>query len=350
MFFDSEGVASKSNTTRIVAEIGVNHNGNLDLAKKMIDEASKAGADYVKFQSFIPKLMASPSTPKVAYQEKSDGLVRTHFEMLSALALDFDQQDELIAHASRAGVSFVSTPYDLKSLEFLMSRELPFIKIASADLVDIALHSTIASSGQSVLISTGGARIEEIETVLDIYRQQAPNKICLLHAVSAYPCTLESLNLLSIPFLREEFGVDVGFSDHSPHPLISSIAATALGAVAIERHFTTDKNLPGPDQAASSNPSEFAALVDAVRGVSASLGTKSKAPHPSEFAFMRTSRKSVHAGCTIAKGEELTYAHVVFLRPGEGISPLRTGEILGRRVLRDFREGDTIYDSDIDWS
>ena len=201
-----------------------------------------------------------------------------------------------------------------------------------------------------MVVSTGGARIDEIEFVLEMYRQGGSNSVCLLHAVSAYPCKAEALNLQSIPFMKDHFGVDVGFSDHSVEPLISSIAAVSLGAVVIERHFTTDKDLPGPDHSTSSNPEELAALARAMRVTSDSLGSRGKSPHPSEAEFMKISRKSVHAARSIPRGKEIESPDVSLLRPGDGISPFRLGDVIGRPALRNLLTGELIRDEDIDWT
>ena len=349
MFF-ANGKDQDQTSISLIAEVGVNHNGNLDLAKELIDEAARAGANYVKFQSFIPSLMASPSTPKVKYQKESDGHLRTHREMLESLALDFDQQDVLIAHSQSAGISFVSTPYDPESLRFLVSRNVPFIKIASADIVDVFLHELTIESRIPVVLSTGGARMDEIEFVTEMYREGSANSVCLLHAVSAYPCAAESLNLRSIPFMRDHFKVDVGFSDHSVEPLISSVTAATLGAVVIERHFTIDKELPGPDHSTSSNPEELTALVRALRVTSASLGEPGKSPHHSEAEFMKISRKSIHAARNIPKGKVIRLPDLCLLRPGNGISPLRLRDLIGRTSSRNLIQGDLIRDEDVDWN
>jgi len=317
----------------VIAEIGVNHNGNIGLAKEMMDAALAAGADYVKFQSFIPERFVARNTPKAQYQRGSDGVGRSHFEMLEALALSFDQQTELFAYGEKIGVQFISTPYELESLRFLVDLGVPVIKTASADIIDWRLHQAIAAASIPVLISTGGSTSEEITGVLKHYRGANRGQVALMHAVSSYPSPLATWNISTIPHLQQTYGVLVGYSDHSENPLHAATLAVAAGARIFERHFTTDKSLPGPDQAASSDPEEFSQLISTLEQAVLGWGTPRVGPFNEEQDFLLTSRKSIHLNKALPAGSTLRDSDLVFLRPGKGIPPLRTNEFIGRTTV-----------------
>lgn len=317
----------------VIAEVGVNHNGDLDLAKEMMAAALTAGADYVKFQSFIPDRFVARNTPKAKYQQSSDGLGRSHFEMLEALALSFDQQTELFAYGETIGIPFISTPYELESLKFLVEIGVPVLKTASADIIDWRLHQVIAASSIPVMISTGGSTAEEVMGVLGHYQGAQPGNVALMHAVSSYPSPLASLNISTIPHLQQTYGVLVGYSDHSENPLHAATLAVAAGSRIFERHFTTDKSLPGPDQAASSDPEEFSRLVSTIEQAVLGWGAPRVGPFDEEQDFLLTSRKSIHVNKALPPGTTVRDSDLFFLRPGKGISPLRANEFIGRTTL-----------------
>ncbi|MCF8549539.1 MAG: N-acetylneuraminate synthase family protein [Pontimonas sp.] len=323
----------------VIAEIGVNHNGDLGLAKEMMDAALTAGADYVKFQSFIPERFVARNTPKAQYQRGSDGVGRSHFEMLEALSLSFDQQAELFAYGEKIGIPFISTPYELESLRFLVRLGVPVIKTASADIIDWRLHEAIAATSIPVLISTGGSTSEEITRALEHYRRANAEHVALMHAVSSYPSPMSALNISTIPLLRQTYGVLVGYSDHSENPIHAATLAFAAGSRIFERHFTTDKSLPGPDQAASSDPEELSLLVASLEQAVLGWGAPRVGPLSEERDFLLTSRKSIHVKLALPAGSILRDSDMIFLRPGNGISPLRAEEFTGRTTLVNLDAG-----------
>lgn len=323
----------------VIAEVGVNHNGDLGLAKEMMAAALAARADYVKFQSFIPERFVARNTPKAQYQRGTDGSRRSHFEMLEALALSFDQQTELAAYGDSIGIPFISTPYELESLRFLLEIGVPILKTASADIIDWRLQEAVAATSIPALISTGGSTSEEVVRVLEYYRGAKHGHVALMHAVSSYPTTLGSLNLSTIPDLERTHGLHVGYSDHSDNPVQAATIAVAAGSRIFERHFTTDKSLPGPDQAASSDPEEFSTLVSSIEQAVLAWGAPRVGPFSEERDFLLTSRKSIHLRMPVPAGRFLRDSDLVFLRPGNGISPLRAKEFIGRPALVDLKAG-----------
>ena len=264
------------NRLLLIAEIGVNHNGNIKLAKELINSAIQSGADAVKFQTYRTECLVSQKTPKVAYQELTTPASENHFQMLKNLELSFDEHLTLKNYCDSKSIKFLSTPYDVECASFLHEElDIQMFKTASADLIDLPLHDYIASTGKPSIISVGMATIDEIEQTLEIYKKAKNSNIILLHCVSNYPCTPSSLNLRNLCTLQDSFDLPVGFSDHS----LGSEAATlsvALGAKVIEKHFTLNKNLEGPDHLASSNPDEFKILKNSIRLAEIMLGSKEK--------------------------------------------------------------------------
>lgn len=300
----------------IVAEIGVNHDGSLEKAKRLVASAKEAGADYVKFQSFSPRFLALESTPKVAYQRKHSA-DETHYEMLSRLALNESEQAAIRDFSLSQEIGFFSTPYDPSQVEFLAQLGVPYLKVASADIVDILLLEKIAESGIPPILSTGMATREEIIYALRLFDlSRAP--VTLLHAISRYPAPSESLRLDSIPRLRELTGKRVGFSDHSEGHFAGP-AATALGAVMVEKHFTLDRDDAGPDHAASADPRIFSKMVESIREVEKMSGYVGEELSPAEKEMKNTSRKSLVYSTDLPAGSVLDKDHTVALRPGSGI-------------------------------
>ena len=254
----------------IIAEIGVNHNGSLDLALEMVRSAADCGADAVKFQTFTARGLVSPNTPKVEYQKTTTSPEESHYQMIKSLEMPRSFYSPLLNLCQELGVDFLSTPYDVESVDYLESIDVGLYKVASADIVDHILLEKIARTGKPTILSTGMATLGEIEEAVGIFRKLGNEQVILLHCVSNYPCSHSSLNLRAMRTLHQAFSLPVGYSDHSVGPLAATLSI-ALGAVLIEKHFTTDKSLPGPDQAASSSPQEFKELVDQVRLAEASL-------------------------------------------------------------------------------
>ncbi|MDB9340923.1 N-acetylneuraminate synthase family protein [Nodularia spumigena CS-589/07] len=248
----------------LIAEIGVNHNGDVDLAKQMIDAAKKAGADAVKFQTFSADSLVSLETPKVNYQKNTTSPDETHYDMIRRLELDHQAHYELFNYCTEKSIDFLSTPYDVDSAQFLLKLGVKLFKTASADIVDLPLQRYIASTGNPTIVATGMAGLGEIEQVVDLYEEVGNPNLVLLHCVSNYPCSDQSLNLRAMNTLAQAFSLPVGFSDHS-EGFLAAVIAVSMGAKVIEKHFTLDKAMSGPDHRASSTPEEFAQLVQNVR-------------------------------------------------------------------------------------
>lgn len=332
---------------RIIAEIGVNHNGDVALAKNMVKQAKACGADIVKFQTFSADRLAAISTPKVPYQLRTSDPNETHHAMLKKLELSKEAHMALKTFCDRLGIEFCSTPYSHEDAEFLNELGVATFKVASADIIDRKLHEFIAGTGKECLLSVGMATMEEIAATLELYdSRNARNRIVLLHCVSAYPAEPSDLNLRVIETFREQFGCLVGFSDHT-RGVECAIAAAALGACVIEKHFTLDKTMPGPDHAASSTPDEFAALVNAVRIVEQALGDGMKRICRSEEEMRAVSRKSIVAARDLPAGCALTDRDITFRRPGSGISPMQYPLLLGRSLKVARKEGEQITWKDV---
>lgn len=318
----------------LIAEIGVNHNGDVTLGKDMIDAAAECGADAVKFQTFRAETLSTPQTPKVKYQRETTGERDSHCEMLKRLELSPDQHHELIAHCRKRDIEFISTPYSLDAVEFLKTLEVARYKVASADIVDLPMIRMIGETGKPVILSTGMATLAEIEEALTTLRDADASDVTLLHCVSNYPCSDESLNLRVIPMLRAAFQVPVGYSDHSVGVRAAALSV-ALGATVVERHFTLDKNLPGPDHRASSDPEEFLRLVRAVRSAEQMLGDPVKRCQAEEMEMAKTSRKSITLKTDLPTGTILKPEHLVLMRPGTGLYARFLQDVVGRRLRED---------------
>ncbi len=331
----------------IIAEIGVNHNGDVGLAKKLIDIARESGADAVKFQTFTASKLASIDTPKAAYQLLSTPEHQSHFEMLRQLELSQQAHLELLTYCRESKIEFLSTPYDTDSVKFLASIGVRFFKTASADLVDLQLQQCIASFGKPTIIATGMSNLGEIERTVDIYRQADNMNIALLHCVSNYPCSDQSLNLLSMDILSTAFSVPIGFSDHSEGSL-ASVVAVARGAKVIEKHITLDKNLPGPDHRASSSPTEFSDLVNSIRRAEKMLGKKIKTCQPEESQMAIVSRKSIFLARPVKKGEIFSKSDFDLFRPGDGIGSEFLPNLIGRSARENFNVGHKLRWGDVE--
>lgn len=327
---------------RIIAEAGVNHNGSLARALDMVDAAAAAGADAVKFQSFNPAALVSAGAVKADYQEKQTG-GGTQLEMLSALKLDEDAHVALIRRCEERGIAFLSTPFDVPSTELLASLGAREFKIASGEITDLPVLRAVARVAERALVSTGMATLGEIGEALDAFAAAGlpRDRITLLHCTTEYPAPMDEVDLLAMKEMGEIFGVPVGYSDHT-EGIEVAIAAAALGAAVIEKHFTLDRTLPGPDHAASIEPDELAALVSATANVARALGEGHKTPTASELRNAPIVRKSIVAARTIEAGETFSEENVTAKRPGTGISPMLWDSIIGRTATRRFEPDEAI--------
>lgn len=327
---------------RLVAEIGINHNGSIDQAKRLIEAAASSGADVVKFQTYSSEQLVAKSAEKVLYQIENDGASRTHFEMLKDLELSFSDTEKLKDFCDGIGIEFSSTPYDPDSLRFLISLGLRFIKISSADVVDPRLHRIARESEVDIVISTGMASLGEIEKTLSLYSGDAINRVSLLHAVSDYPCAMEDMNLRNITTLANAFHVPVGLSDHGTDTIISSVLAVSLNAFMYERHFTLDKGLPGPDHIASSDPAEFSEIAEAMSTAAVMLGRARRQTIAREAPMKKISRKSWTYSAPLQAGAPLASEQASFLRPGAGLPFDDLTLVIGKTLRRNVVLGDPI--------
>lgn len=325
----------------IIAEAGVNHNGDFDTALKLIEKAHAAGADCVKFQTFISEEGVSRCAEKAAYQKKTCGQAESQLDMVKKLELPFETFLRLKEHCDRLGIAFLSTPFDLPSVRFLNTMDLPFWKLPSGEVTNLPYLLAIARTKKPVVMSTGMCELEEVRAALDVLRSNGTPKITLLHCNTEYPTPYEDVNLRAMAAMGERFGVDVGYSDHTPGIEVP-IAAAALGAAVIEKHFTLDRNMEGPDHKASLEPGELAAMVTAVRHIEKALGDGEKTVSPSEMKNRNIARKSLIARRDIARGEVFSEENLTVKRPGGGVSPMRWFEVLGTKAKRDFAEDELI--------
>lgn len=332
---------------RIIAEIGVNHNGDAALAKEMIKQAQACGADIVKFQTFSADRLAGINTPKVPYQLRTSDPRESHYAMLKELELSSEAHIELKAYCDCLGIEFCSTPYSREDAEFLNELGVSKFKVASADIIDRKLHEFIAGTGKECLVSVGMATMEEIAATLELYdSRNARSGVVLLHCVSAYPAEALDQNLRVMETLKEQCGCRVGFSDHTKG-IECAIAAAALGACVIEKHFTLDRVMPGPDHAASATPEEFAEMVNAVRLVEEALGNGIKHICRSEEGMRTVSRKSTVAAVDLPSEHTLSERDLTYRRPGTGLSPMQYPRLLQRVLKVAKKEGSQILLDDL---
>ena len=325
----------------IIAEAGVNHNGSLAMAKQLADAAKAAGADIVKFQTAKPELVISRFAEKAEYQKAETGEAESQLEMCKRIHLTFDEHARLKEYCDSIGIAYLSTPFDLDSIDFLQQLGTPMWKVPSGEITNLPYLEKIAATKKPVILSTGMSMISEIEDALTILEDGGAGPITLLHCNTEYPTPIEDANLLAMQDLREQFGLPVGYSDHTAG-IEADIAAAALGAVVIEKHFTLDKALPGPDHKASLSPEELTAMVAAVRKTELALGDGRKHVTESEAKNKPIARKSILAKRDIKKGETFTPENLTVKRPGDGISPMRWYDVLGKTAKRDFAEDEKI--------
>lgn len=321
--------------TYIIAEAGVNHNGDFKQAKQMVWEAKQAGVDAIKFQTFIAKNLVSSIAPKAEYQKETTNKEETQLMMLERLELSFEHFIKLKEYAKEIKIDFLSTPFDNESIDFLSTLDMPFWKIPSGEITNKPYLMKIAKTGLPIILSTGMSTILEIEEALEIFEGYKRENITLLHCNTEYPTPFNDVNLNAMKTMRETFGVNVGYSDHTKGIEVA-IAAVALGATVIEKHFTLDKNMQGPDHRASLEPNELASMVSAIRHIEQSLGDGEKKLSKSEKKNIAIVRKSIVAKKNILKGDVFTEDNIITKRPGNGISPMKWLDVLGKVAIRDF--------------
>lgn len=327
----------------IIAEAGVNHNGSLELAKKLIDVASYAGADAVKFQTFKADKLVSKTAPKAQYQTQTTDAAETQYEMIKKLELDEAAHHELLSYCKNKKILFLSTPFDHESIDLLDRLGMAIFKIPSGEITNLPYLRRIGSLGKEVILSSGMADLGEIEDALDVLTASGTPKerITILHATTEYPCPIEDVNLRAMRTIEKAFGIKAGYSDHT-NGIEVPIAAAAMGAKVIEKHFTLDKTMEGPDHKASLEPHELIAMIGAIRNIEKALGNGIKKPSKSEAKNMSVARKSIVAAQPIRNGELLTETNLTIKRPGNGISPMRFDEIIGTVAQKDYHKDELI--------
>ncbi|WP_037988657.1 N-acetylneuraminate synthase [Synechococcus sp. BL107] len=334
---------TSSDQALIIAEAGVNHNGDLELAIQLIDAAADAGADAVKFQTFQANKLATFNAEQASYQQKASATKESQLSMLQKLELNPEQHKHLIDHCLKRNIEFLSTAFDLHSIKILSSLNIKRWKIPSGEITNLPYLREIGAQGKPIILSTGMSTLGEIEAALEALEKAGVlrNQITALHCTTEYPAPIEEVNLRAMQSIAIAFGIDVGYSDHT-EGISVPIAAIALGASVIEKHLTLDRNLPGPDHRASLEPDEFGAMVDGIRNIEKALGDGIKRPTISEKANIKVSRKSLVASQTIRSGEKFTVNNLTSKRPGTGISPMHWDDWIGRQATRDYSADDLI--------
>lgn len=328
----------------IIAEAGVNHNGSMKIAKQLVDAAVDAGVDIIKFQTFNAEKLVSKSAKQAEYQKKNIGDGNdSQYEMLKKLELSKKNHEGLIAYCKKKGIRFWSTAFDFESMDYLHSLNLGLWKIPSGEITNYPYLRKIASYREDIIMSTGMCEEQDIQNAIDVLVKFGIKKeqIILLHCNTQYPTPFQDVNLKAMNTIKETFGIQVGYSDHT-QGIEVPIAAVALGATVIEKHFTIDRNLPGPDHKASLEPSELRAMVNAIRNIEQALGDGIKKVSDSERGNISVARKSIVAACTIKKGELLSENNLTVKRPGNGLSPMRWEEVIGMKAIKDYDEEEQI--------
>lgn len=327
----------------IIAEAGVNHNGSVDIAKRLVKAAKEAGADAVKFQTFKAESLLVSTAPKAAYQLEKTARGESQFEMIKGLELSEDDHRELMESCESEGITFLSTPFDLESIDLLNSLGLSIFKIPSGEITNLPYLRKVGGLRKRVILSTGMSTLAEIESALQVLSSSGTVKsnITVLHAITEYPAPMEEVNLRAMITIRDEFGVAVGYSDHT-QGIEVALGAAALGAQVIEKHLTLDRSMEGPDHSASIEPGEFKAMVDAIRNIELALGALEKKPSPCEAKNILIVRKSIVAAVDISSGEIFTEDNLAVKRPATGISPMLWDSVVGEEAKRDFKRDEEI--------
>ena len=328
----------------IIAEAGVNHNGSMVIARKLVDAAVEAGVDIIKFQTFKAEKLVSKEAKKAEYQKSNIGDGNdSQFEMLKKLELSEQDHEELIAYCRQSGIRFWCTAFDFESMDYLHSLDLGLWKIPSGEITNYPFIRKIASYGEPIIMSTGMCEKNDIRNAVQVLNRYGIGKdlITILHCNTQYPTPYKDVNLRAMLTIRKEFDTRIGYSDHT-HGIEVPIAAVAMGAEVIEKHFTLDRSLPGPDHKASLEPAELKAMVSAIRNIEQALGDGIKKVSDSEKANMAVARKSIVAACPIRKGEIFTEENLTVKRPGNGVSPMKWLEVIGTMATKDYQEEDLI--------
>lgn len=326
-----------TNRTLIIAEAGVNHNGDINLAMQLVDAAAEAGADIVKFQTFCADRQVTRIAEKAEYQKKETGITESQYEMLSRLELTESMHHQLISHCAERNIKFLSTGFDIESVDFLANLNQEYFKIPSGEITNLPYLRHIGSLNKAIILSTGMATLGEVEQAIDTLEMAGTSRerMTILHCTTEYPTPMNEVNLRAMLTLQNAFHVAVGYSDHTEGIEIS-VAAVAMGATVIEKHFTLDRDLPGPDHGASLEPYELKQMISAIRNIEDAMGDGIKRPTPSEEKNKLVARKSIVASRLIAKGELFTTENLTVKRPGTGISPMKWDEIIGKKASRNF--------------
>lgn len=319
----------------IIAEAGVNHNGSLPLAKQMVLEAKKAGADAVKFQTFAAENLVTKYAEKAEYQKETTDIEESQYQMLKKLELSYEAHCELKVLCDSEGIDFLSTPFDLGSIELLERIGIPCYKIPSGEITNYPYLVCVAKTHKPVILSTGMSRMEEVDEAVQVLKEYGAGGITLLHCNTQYPTPIQDVNLRAMQTLKKQFRLPVGYSDHTLGIEVP-VAAAAMGAQVIEKHFTLDRSMDGPDHKASLEPEELLAMICAIRNVERAMGNGVKRPSGSETDNLVIVRKSIVAAKKIRKGEIFTDENLTTKRPGDGISPMRWPEVIGTKAVRDF--------------
>jgi len=329
--------------TFVIAEVGVNHNADLNLAYELIDVAVSAGVDAVKFQTAIPELVVTGYAQKAAYQKETSGAEESQLEMIRKIHFPIEEYESIKKYCDKKKTIFLSTAFDLVSLKYLENLGQPYHKIPSGEITNLPYLRQIGRYGKQVIVSTGMANLGEIEAALEVLELAGTprDRITVLHCTTEYPTPMADVNLRAMLTIRDAFNVKVGYSDHT-RGIEVAIAAVALGATMLEKHFTLDRNLPGPDHKASLEPDELKAMVAAIRNIEQALGDGIKRLSASEAKNKFIVRRSLVAACAIRSGEVFSETNLVVKRPGSGLSPMRWEEVLGRKAPRDFMPDEMI--------
>jgi len=329
--------------TVVIAEAGVNHNGDISIAKQLVDAAALAGADYVKFQTFSAERMVTPNAGKAGYQKQTTDASESQYEMLKNLELSDEMHVQLIGHCRSRGIQFLSTGFDIESVDFLLSLGQKIIKIPSGEITNLPLLRHVGGFGFPIILSTGMSTIQEIGEALAILESAGAlrSQITVLHCTSEYPAPMHEVNLRAMQSIADSFGVDVGYSDHTLGIEVS-IAAVSLGAKVVEKHFTLDRNLTGPDHKASLEPVELIEMIKAIRNIEVALGDGIKRPTSSEFKNLSAARKSIVAKCKIKRGETFSNRNLEVKRPGDGVSPMNWDLIINQIASREYQINESI--------
>ena len=323
----------------IIAEAGVNHNGSLELAYKLVDAAKEANADCVKFQTYITENDTAVNCEKAEYQKTEQQ--ESQYELLKKLELSFDDFRKIQEYCKKKGIMFLSTPFDIESLKFLEEIHMPIWKIASSEVENFQLLREMAKTHKPIILSTGMCTIEEISNAVDVLKKYGAGEIRILHCNTQYPTPMEDVNLKAMYELKSMFQCDIGYSDHT-QGIEVPIAAVAMGATIIEKHFTLDRNMEGPDHVASLNPLELKEMVQAIRNIEKAIGTGKKVPSNSEKENRIAARKSIFARCEIKKGQKFTEENIIAKSPGGGVNPMRWEEVIGTCAVRNFKRDEMI--------